>query len=82
MSSLRPLLNSAKTRALSRTHSANHYLASTSFDRCPNLGIRCHRGFSLSTDCRSPVTTFTEDEEMTREAVRSWARDELQPVVR
>jgi short/branched chain acyl-CoA dehydrogenase len=30
----------------------------------------------------SPVTVFTEDEEMTRDAVRAWARDELHPVVR
>jgi short/branched chain acyl-CoA dehydrogenase len=30
----------------------------------------------------APVTTFTEDEEMTRDAVRAWAKEELQPVVR
>jgi short/branched chain acyl-CoA dehydrogenase len=30
----------------------------------------------------APITTFTEDEEMTRDAVRAWAREELQPVVR
>lgn len=29
-----------------------------------------------------PVTSFTEDEEMIRDAVRSWAREELLPVVR
>eukprot|EP00970_Alexandrium_tamarense_P003323 scaffold529_cov196-Alexandrium_tamarense.AAC.19 len=31
---------------------------------------------------RFPVTTFTEDEMMAREAARQWARDVLQPVVR
>jgi short-chain 2-methylacyl-CoA dehydrogenase len=30
----------------------------------------------------SPVTTFTEDEEMIRDTVRSWALSSLQPVVR
>ena len=30
----------------------------------------------------APVTVFTEDERLTQEAVRQWARDELQPVVR
>lgn len=29
-----------------------------------------------------PITVFTEDEQMTRDAVRQWARDELSPVVR
>jgi short-chain 2-methylacyl-CoA dehydrogenase len=29
-----------------------------------------------------PITTFTEDETMTRDAVRQWARDVLQPQVR
>ena len=29
-----------------------------------------------------PVTTFTEDEDMTRHAVRQWAREILLPVVR
>lgn len=30
----------------------------------------------------APVAVFTEDERLTQEAVRQWARDELQPVVR
>ena len=30
----------------------------------------------------APVTTFTEDEMMTRDAVRAWAREDLGPVVR
>ena len=30
----------------------------------------------------APVTMFTEDERLTQEAVRQWARDELQPLVR
>ena len=30
----------------------------------------------------SPVTSFTEDEDMTREAARQWAQQELKPVVR
>lgn len=30
----------------------------------------------------APVTTFTEDETMTRDAVRAWSREELGPVVR
>lgn len=29
-----------------------------------------------------PITVFTEDEQMIRDAVRQWAREELQPVVR
>jgi alkylation response protein AidB-like acyl-CoA dehydrogenase len=28
------------------------------------------------------VTTFTEDEEMTRDAARQWAQEELKPLVR
>ena len=57
---------------------------------------RSRRGFSSSTvyrpnyasadeeliEYRPPLTTFSEDEEMTRQAVRSWAREELLPVVR
>lgn len=31
---------------------------------------------------RPPVTTFTEDEEMVRDAARLWANDVLKPVVR
>ena len=31
---------------------------------------------------RMPVTTFTEDEEMVRDAARIWANQELRPLVR
>jgi hypothetical protein len=31
---------------------------------------------------RSPVTRFTEDEAMTRDAARQWAQQDLKPVVR
>jgi short-chain 2-methylacyl-CoA dehydrogenase len=31
---------------------------------------------------RPPITVFTQDEQMTRDAVKQWARDELRPVVR
>ncbi|CAB9526529.1 Short/branched chain specific acyl-CoA dehydrogenase, mitochondrial (Partial), partial [Seminavis robusta] len=34
------------------------------------------------TEKTSPITVFTEDEQMTRDAVRQWAREELQPIVR
>lgn len=48
------------------------------------------RGFSTATtdflessaDNHLPVTVFSEDETLTRDAVRQWAREELQPVVR
>lgn len=30
----------------------------------------------------NPVTVFTDDEQMIRDAVRAWAREELKPVVR
>jgi hypothetical protein len=30
----------------------------------------------------APVTRFTEDEEMTRDAARHWAQEELKPIVR
>lgn len=30
----------------------------------------------------NPITVFTDDEQMIRDAVRAWAREELQPVVR
>ena len=31
---------------------------------------------------RMPLTLFTEDEEMVREAARHWANEELRPLVR
>jgi Acyl-CoA dehydrogenase, N-terminal domain len=30
----------------------------------------------------APITRFTEDEEMTRDAARHWAQEELKPIVR
>lgn len=33
-------------------------------------------------DRRMPVTSFTEDEEMVRDAARAWANQELKPIVR
>ncbi|KAG7372462.1 acyl-CoA dehydrogenase [Nitzschia inconspicua] len=36
----------------------------------------------LTTTTRQPITTFTEDETMTRDAVRQWAREMLRPQVR
>ena len=41
------------------------------------------RSFSTwSPETHGPVTVFTEDEEMTRHAVRIWAREALQHIVR
>jgi short/branched chain acyl-CoA dehydrogenase len=40
-----------------------------------------HDDFSMPIS-HSPLTVFSEDEEMTRDAVRAWAREELLPVVR
>ena len=37
---------------------------------------------SMSEEKHRPVTVFSEDEQMTRDAVRQWAREELQPLVR
>jgi len=37
---------------------------------------------SLSLSRHAPVTIFSEDETMTRDAVRQWARDEVAPLVR
>jgi hypothetical protein len=39
-------------------------------------------GVPFSTTGHLPVTVFSEDETMTRDAVRQWARVELLPVVR
>lgn len=36
----------------------------------------------MASSQSGPVTVFTEDEKMTQEAIRQWAREELQPVVR
>lgn len=36
----------------------------------------------VTAAAHAPVTVFTEDERMTQEAVRQWARQELAPVVR
>eukprot|EP00980_Cylindrotheca_fusiformis_P000357 scaffold91_cov127-Cylindrotheca_fusiformis.AAC.17 len=54
------------------------------------LPLSISRKFSVSEEGsidadmhnRSPVTVFTDDEQMIREAVRAWAREELRPVVR
>ena len=42
---------------------------------------RTTRSFSASA-YHAPVTVFSEDETMTRDAVRQWAREELLPIVR
>jgi short/branched chain acyl-CoA dehydrogenase len=52
--------------------------------------LTARRRFSVSsedalfadTEQPNPVTVFTDDEQMIRDAVRVWAREELQPVVR
>jgi hypothetical protein len=40
------------------------------------------RLFSDSSVSPIPVTCFTEEERLTRDAARRWAKEELQPVVR
>ena len=39
-------------------------------------------GLSTDSSLHAPVTVFTEDEMLIKEAVRQWARQDLQPVVR
>jgi alkylation response protein AidB-like acyl-CoA dehydrogenase len=41
-----------------------------------------HDGILSNEEVRYPVTLFTEDERMTQEMVRTWAREDLQPHVR
>ncbi|KAI2489975.1 Acyl-CoA dehydrogenase [Fragilaria crotonensis] len=38
--------------------------------------------FSSSSGMHLPITQFNEDEQMTRNAARQWAREELKPIVR
>lgn len=56
--------------------------------RRPLLGAR-NFSFALSeldshnvTNQHSPITKFTEDEEMTRDMARQWTDQELKPIVR
>ena len=42
----------------------------------------CNDSDSMYLGHQSPVTCFTEDESMVRDAVRSWANAELKPLVR
>jgi alkylation response protein AidB-like acyl-CoA dehydrogenase len=66
---LRPLLHATK--------SARKLLLTTR-----SLSSSAQESSSESSFPPSPVTSFTEDEEMIRDAVRAWAREELLPVVR
>lgn len=59
--------------------------------RTPLAGLgRMNRSLSTAVESpprlddalRSPVTRFTEDEEMTRDAARQWAQHDLKPIVR
>jgi hypothetical protein len=60
-------------RMLSATNSATRFLSlSVLRDHDDDGGI----------DHRMPVTRFTEDEEMVRDAARAWANQELKPFVR
>ena len=65
----------AKLRTL-RTTTASSRSFSTSM-----INEHLHRD-EMTTDHRMPVTTFTEDEEMVRDAARMWANQELKPLVR
>jgi short-chain 2-methylacyl-CoA dehydrogenase len=84
---LRPFLNAAKSRvpkswsctALTRHHSSSRPFSSSSANDA-SFGGSIHDAPHHSSS--SPVTTFSEDEEMIRQAARAWARSELLPVVR
>ena len=41
-----------------------------------------HEEWTQQQHNRMPVTKFTEDEEMVRDAARAWANQELKPIVR
>ena len=41
-----------------------------------------HEEWTQQQHNRMPVTKFTEDEEMVRDAARTWANQELKPIVR
>mmetsp|Transcript_41182 Transcript_41182/g.63460 ORF Transcript_41182/g.63460 Transcript_41182/m.63460 type:complete len:442 (+) Transcript_41182:77-1402(+) len=82
------IAHSVKLRAIQRLSTANTtrrcFSASSSAtinDDDDDHGSRTSSS-SSSSFSHPPVTTFTEDEEMTRDAVRTWAREELLPVVR
>jgi hypothetical protein len=71
----RPLLIVADPVASPAIHSSKQGSA-RSFSASPEI-INDHQDVH-----RLPVTTFTEDEEMVRDAARLWANDILKPVVR
>eukprot|EP00934_Nitzschia_sp_Nitz4_P003499 Nitzschia sp. Nitz4//scaffold134_size62860//61858//62919//NITZ4_006341-RA/size62860-processed-gene-0.41-mRNA-1//1//CDS//3329535535//3489//frame0 len=51
--------------------------------RCTRPAVASFRSFSSDAEeFRPPVTSFSEDEEMIRDAARSWAVSELLPIVR
>jgi short/branched chain acyl-CoA dehydrogenase len=81
---LRQVLQSVSKRGLSapmidirRRFLARHFSSSISQYSYNNddalEDLHCHH---------APVTTFNEDEEMMRHVVRSWAQEELKPIVR
>ena len=51
---------------------------------CRSLSIAAESvtGGSLADSVTSPLTVFSQDEEMVRDAARQWAQQELLPVVR
>ncbi len=60
-------------RILSATNSATRFLS---------LSVLRDHDVDGGIDHRMPVTRFTEDEEMVRDAARAWANQELKPFVR
>jgi len=46
-----------------------------------NVDDDVHTHDFLTSERISPITVFTDDEQMTRDTVRQWAREELQPSV-
>jgi hypothetical protein len=48
-------------------------------DKCLATSVS---SFSSSSGMHLPITQFNEDEQMTRDAARQWAREVLKPIVR
>jgi short/branched chain acyl-CoA dehydrogenase len=84
---LRPLLHATKlsrsARRLPIPCSSNTRALSTSLEeKDKDSNISNEYSHNTNPTHPSPVTRFTEDEEMIRDAVRAWAAQELQPIVR
>jgi hypothetical protein len=57
-------------------------IATNSVARFFTLSVLRDHNVDGGIDHRMPVTRFTEDEEMVRDAARAWANQELKPFVR